>query len=74
MHLTPNGCVAIRFKMLTYYMLAPLLNLIDALPLNAIYNFETASSAPIQLYGERQAGIGVPEVRLVSFFVVYKPI
>jgi hypothetical protein len=43
MHLTSNGCVAIRFKMLTYCVYAPLLNLIDALPLNVIYNFETAS-------------------------------
>jgi len=34
MHLTPNGGVAIRFKMLTYYVYAPLLNRIDALPLN----------------------------------------
>ena len=31
------------FKILTYFVYAPLLNLIDALPLNAIYNFETAS-------------------------------
>jgi hypothetical protein len=29
MHLTSNGCVAIRFKMLTYCVYAPLLNLID---------------------------------------------
>jgi hypothetical protein len=34
MHLTPNGGVAIRFKMLTYCVYAPLLNRIDALPLN----------------------------------------
>ena len=39
MHLTLNGCVAIRSKMLTYYVYAPLLNRIDALPLNVIYNF-----------------------------------
>jgi hypothetical protein len=31
MHLTSNGCVAIRFKMLTYYVYAPLLNRIDGL-------------------------------------------
>jgi hypothetical protein len=37
------GRVAIRFKMLTYCVYAPLLNRIDALPLNAIYNSETAS-------------------------------
>jgi hypothetical protein len=43
MHLTSNGCVAIRFKMLTYCVYAALLNLIDALPLNVTYNFETAS-------------------------------
>jgi len=45
MHLTSNGRVAIRFIMLTYYVYAPLLNRIDALPLNAIYNFETVSNA-----------------------------
>ena len=40
MHLTPNGCVAIRFKMLAYCRVyAPLLNRIDALPLNVIYYF-----------------------------------
>jgi len=44
MHLTSNGCVAIQFKLLTYCVYAALLNLIDALPLNAIYNFETAST------------------------------
>jgi hypothetical protein len=44
LHLTSKGCVAIRFRMLTYYIYAPLLNRIDALPLNAIYNFETASN------------------------------
>ena len=37
------GCVAIWFKILTYLKYAPLSNRIDALPLNAIYNFETAS-------------------------------
>jgi hypothetical protein len=47
LHLASNGCVAIRFKMLTYYVYAPLLNRIDALPLNAIYNFETASTCPV---------------------------
>jgi hypothetical protein len=44
MHLTPNGCVAIRFKMLTYSVYAPLLNRIDALPLDVSYIFEVASS------------------------------
>jgi hypothetical protein len=44
MHLTSNGCVAIRFKMLTYCVYAALLNLIDALPLKVTYNFETAST------------------------------
>jgi hypothetical protein len=44
LYLAPNGSVPIRFKMLTYFVYAPLLNRIDALPLNAIYNFETASS------------------------------
>ena len=39
MHLTPKGCVAIRFKMLAYSVYAPLLNRIDALPLNASYYF-----------------------------------
>ena len=43
LHLASNGRVAIRFKMLTYYVYAPLLNRIDALPLNTTYNFETAS-------------------------------
>ena len=39
MHLTPKGCVAIRFKMLTYFVYAPLLNRIGAVPLNASYYF-----------------------------------
>jgi hypothetical protein len=55
MHLTLNGCVVtqslirinfitlrcitIRFKMLTYYVYAPLLNRIAALPLNVSYYF-----------------------------------
>ena len=43
LHLRLDSCVAIRFKMLTNCVYAPLLNRIDALPLNAIYNFETAS-------------------------------
>jgi hypothetical protein len=30
--------------MLTYYVYAPLLNRIDALPMNATYNFETLFS------------------------------
>ena len=40
-HLASNGCVAIRFKMLTYFVYAPLLNRIDALPLNTIWGFKT---------------------------------
>jgi len=43
MHLWSNGGVAIRFEMLTHCVYAAFLNLIDTLPLNAIYNFETAS-------------------------------
>jgi len=43
MHLTPNGIVAIRFKMLTYFVYAPLLNQIDTSPLNVSYDFEIAS-------------------------------
>ena len=39
MHLTPKGCVAIRFKMHTYCVYAPLLNRIDGLPLGVIYYF-----------------------------------
>jgi len=39
MHLTLNGCVASRFKMLTYYVYAPLLKRIGALPLNVSYYF-----------------------------------
>ena len=31
-YLMSDGCVAIRFKMLTYFVYAPLLNRIDALP------------------------------------------
>ena len=54
MHLTSNGCVAIRFKMLTYYVYAPLLNRIDALPLNVIYNFKIASNVVIL---ESRAGL-----------------
>ena len=44
LHLVSNGSVAIRFKMLTYYVYAPLFNRIDALTLNTIYNFETSSN------------------------------
>ena len=40
MHIMPIGCVAIRFKMLTYFVYAPLLNRIDALPLDIIYMLE----------------------------------
>jgi hypothetical protein len=39
MHLTLNGCVAIWFEMLTYYVYAPLSNQIGALPLNVSYYF-----------------------------------
>jgi hypothetical protein len=39
MHLTLNGLVAIRFKILTYSVYAPLLNRIDALPLSVSYYF-----------------------------------
>ena len=39
MHFPSNDCVAIQFKMLTYYVYAPLLNCIDALPLNGNYYF-----------------------------------
>jgi len=49
MHLASNGSVAIWFKMLTYYVYAPLLNQIGALPLNAIYNFETASTNHLRM-------------------------
>jgi hypothetical protein len=37
MHLTPNVRVAIRFKMLTYFVYAPLLNRIGALTLTVSY-------------------------------------
>jgi hypothetical protein len=40
-HLVSDGCVAIRLKMLTYSVYAPLLNRIDALPSNTIWGFET---------------------------------
>ena len=33
-----------------YYVYAPLLNLIDALPLNVIYNFETASNYNLHIF------------------------
>ena len=39
MHLTLIGRVAIQFKILTYSVYAPLLNRIDALPLNVIHYF-----------------------------------
>jgi hypothetical protein len=35
-----DGCVAIRSKMLTYSVYAPLLNRIDALPSNTIWAFK----------------------------------
>ena len=44
MHLTPNGCSAIRFKIFTCSVYAPLLNRIDALPLNVSYILEAAST------------------------------
>ena len=50
MHLSSNGCVAIRFKMLTYCVYAPLLNRIDALPLNANYLFELASEKSFHIF------------------------
>ncbi len=43
LHLASKGFVTIWFKMLTYCVYAPLLNPIDASPLKASYNFETAS-------------------------------
>ena len=39
MHLTPNGFVAIRFKMFTYFVYAPLSNQIDASPFGVSYYF-----------------------------------
>ena len=39
-----NGCVAIWYKMLTYFVYAPLLNQIGALPLNISYYLETESN------------------------------
>jgi hypothetical protein len=36
-----DSCVAIRFKILTYFVYAPLLNRIDALLSNIIYDFES---------------------------------
>jgi hypothetical protein len=39
--LVPKYCVAIRFRMLTYYVYAPLLNRIDALSLGTRRGFET---------------------------------
>ena len=60
MHITINGCVAIQFKMLTYYVYAPLLNRIDALPLNAIYNFEIASSRAPLYSDSTRPGIPLP--------------
>jgi hypothetical protein len=38
------GSSSIRFKMLTYFVYAPLLNRIDALPLNVSYIFEMDSN------------------------------
>jgi hypothetical protein len=38
----PNSCVAIRFKMLTYSVYAPLLNRIDALLSNMLKGLEAS--------------------------------
>ena len=48
MHVTLNGCVAIRCKMLTYSVYAALLNRIDASPLNVFYYFCDGLSLKIQ--------------------------
>ena len=42
MHLTPNGCVASLFKLLTYYRVCCAFSSARALSLNAIYVFEMA--------------------------------
>jgi hypothetical protein len=42
-HLLLEDCVAIRSKMLTYFVYAPLLNRIDALPSNKIWGVKTNS-------------------------------
>lgn len=39
----PNGCVALRLKMLTYYHVCCAFSPSRALPLNIIWGFETAS-------------------------------
>jgi hypothetical protein len=39
MHLTPNGFVAIRSNMLTYFVYAPLSNQIDGSPFGVRYYF-----------------------------------
>ena len=39
MHLTPKGCVATLFKMLTYYRVCSAFESGCALPLNVIYYF-----------------------------------
>ena len=40
----PEGCGSVRFIMLTYFVYAPLLNRIDALPSNIRWGFETTSN------------------------------
>jgi hypothetical protein len=42
-HLVSDGCVALRFEMLTYSVYAPLSNRIVALPSNTTWAFETTS-------------------------------
>ena len=39
MHLTPNGCVNNRFKMLEYYRVCSTFESVFALPLDVIYYF-----------------------------------
>ena len=43
-HLVSDGCVPIRFKMLTYFVYAPLFNRIDTLPSKTIWDFDIISS------------------------------
>ena len=49
--------------MLTYCVYAPLLNLIDALPLNVIYNFEIASKENIMDFHQNEK-LGTPDISL----------
>jgi hypothetical protein len=46
-HLMLDSCVAIRCKMLTYYVYAPLLNRIGALLSSLIWSSETISRAVV---------------------------